>query len=121
MNKILREYYNNSFKKIKMIQNDESLNKKIIKWWNDNAFLGYIITDVKNIKSCFKIFNRDCQKHNPYNFGYKNIQDMIEYHNQETEMNIDYEKEIKNKYKLKSSKFLDFYLDLNLFKYEEIK
>jgi len=80
---------------------------EIIKWWNNNAFLGYIVQDIKDIKFCLNEYNNECEYFG--NKGFDSIEDMIEYYQNQTELEIDYYKEIKDR-GLKCPKFIDNFL-----------
>lgn len=58
---------------------------KIVKWWNKNAFLGFLIDDIEDIEKCFMDFNVECMRNG--NKRFSSILEMLRYYQKQS--NID--------------------------------
>ena len=83
-----------------------SYGERIIKWWNENGFLGYEICDPEGVVDCINDFNSECEEHG--NTGYMNVEEMIERHQSEN-YEWNYEEEIKER-GLISSHIIDLFI-----------
>jgi len=72
--------------------------KNLIDWWNENGFGGYRVETVNDVKLCLSFSS------------FKTISEMIKYHQKETELKVDYYKEIKD-YGLESPEKIDIFLE----------